>query len=538
MRMLLRFSLLAMVIASIPAWAQDPVVEALGGASLVLEEETSKLNLFNLGNPAGMAFLPKQNRVDLTLSVAPRNRLAEFSTGAEGSAGQFSPSGTTLTPSSVYTRQTQTWSYALEPRQEQSYGGVLLSLSDAIALQLIPQAHYAYRYSTDSGATYREQSGGVDVRSSWLMQPNWSLGAGVKSGSSWEEGWTEPDWLPTHDMNTPTFINDYRKTQMMYGAELGTMARFDAVFDNKDYMDVGVLFSGAYKTERMLYTPDWLNAPSQAEYQGRTLPWHTHLQALYSFQSLLELALEAGYENQQWFRSLAADQAVGENEHLSQNLDNLDYALSFRVRLPMVRNDDLRFGVLFDNRGFEHPYATGRMAFLDDHGGHSQNSIETVSSSIGIGTAFVPAEGSIVAFEYRLGSSKSRQDGAVPNTSNILAKSGFTRFAFGVQYSLFDNLALRLGFSNQRVVYESESPTLRNSNNKPVIITKSVETSGLRFGLGLEEGPITLDLTCIYERVAHSSSGWAFEDMPLTGASVSQDQDTRVITQLGITHRF
>ena len=55
-------------------------VQALGNPVLVVEDETTALSLFNMGNPAGAAFRPKKNRLDLTLQGGQRVETEEFST--------------------------------------------------------------------------------------------------------------------------------------------------------------------------------------------------------------------------------------------------------------------------------------------------------------------------------------------------------------------------------------------------------------------------------------------------------------------------
>jgi hypothetical protein len=524
---------------SMAAWSQDAVVEALGQATLAVETDNTRLNLFNLGNIAGAAFLPLKNRVDLALSLAPRVRVAEFDTGADGSPANVDPFGNTLTPATVYTRAARTWSGALNEGLPGGYGGALLALNDAVTLQILPRGSAAQRTSSDASNNYREQSGGGAVRGAWLADPHWAWGAGVSGSSAWERGRQSLDYT-TQITDLPFSLAEYQRSQTAFGAELGGVWRNEAVFDAKDYLDLGLTASGERRqTQTTLFESAWGNPAANTQFTGVTEPWQARFQGVYFYQSVMDVALVAGYENQTWFRALAQDGLPGEPQHKDMALDNIDYELSFRVRLPMVRNDDLRFGVAFNNRGYDHPFPTGRLLQYAPDGVYSQPVINTMSSSIGIGMAFVPAEASIITLEYHLGSSKSRQDqpaDALPG-SEIIANSGFTRITFGAQYSLIENLVLRLGFSSLRVSYQKNGTTL-DSNGRLVTFADYIETAGLTFGLGLTEGPLTFDLTIKGERILNSPRGWTMLDRPVLAGDASADSDQNLTTLLGVTWRM
>lgn len=51
------------------AAAADYRLEAMGGIDVVDLDEKSRMNLFNLGNPSGAVFLPRQNRLDYGLDA-------------------------------------------------------------------------------------------------------------------------------------------------------------------------------------------------------------------------------------------------------------------------------------------------------------------------------------------------------------------------------------------------------------------------------------------------------------------------------------
>jgi len=132
-----------------PAWAEDPRLAALGRADLVLELDTTVLSLYNLGNPAGAALLPRQNRMDWMIDVAQIGRKAEFVTGLPGSPSTFDPLGNTLLPNTLYTRQTSTLKFKFNDYG--NFGGILQWLDQDLVLQIKPEAAYSDQWPTDSG---------------------------------------------------------------------------------------------------------------------------------------------------------------------------------------------------------------------------------------------------------------------------------------------------------------------------------------------------------------------------------------------------
>jgi hypothetical protein len=531
---------LACLLLSGVSWAQDAVVEGLGQATLAIEEDNTRLNLFNLGNPAGAAFLPQKNRLDLSVNLDDRERTAEFATGADGSPANVAPFGNTLTPASYYTRKVKTLTAGLNQDLPGGYGGALLALNDEVTLQIMPVGALSQRNSTDVGTSLHQQSGGGALRAAWQLDPHWALGAGVSGASSWEKGWQDLDWTSQFSV-LPFTLSQYQQSENDFAAEAGAVWRTEAIFDSKDYFDLGVVAQGQRQATQTLFLDSALGNPvSNTQYDGWTLPWNAHVQGLYSFQSVMELSLEAGYVGQQWYRSLAESGLPGEAEHKSLDLENVDYELAFRLRLPMVRNDDLRFGVVFNNRGFDHPYPTGHLLTYGSDGLYSQPAIDTLSSSIGIGVAFVPAEHSIVTLEYHLGTSKSRQDqpaGSLPG-SEIVADSGFTHIVFGAQYSLIENLVLRIGFSSLKASYQNRGTTIDPATGELVLITHSSETAGISGGLGLDEGPVTINLTLTGQRVLNGPPGWTMLDKPEYAGDATQDTDQSLMTVLGVTWKF
>jgi hypothetical protein len=506
------------------AWALDPRVEALGNAALVLEEETTVLNLFNLGNPAGAVLLPRQNRVDTLLEFRQRERLAEFATGDPIQLGQIDVLGNTLLPSTEYTRRTATFSAMVNDWGATGYGGVLQWLNETTVVQIIPQGQSSRTFSPEFPR--QEGFGGGRVRVAFVPVPQWAIGAGVSGAGENVEGWNEPEPEPL-DLLDPTGVGSHFTRQTTrWQAELGGAWSNEAVFDPQDRLELGFSLTAGRPASHTRWVSDaWGFSGSGGEHVDLlALPWEAQLQGVYDYQSVMDVALVTGWQACSLYRSVTSDDQTLESQHLAAVLSNFDYSLSFRVRLPMVRKDDLRFGVTFDNRGLDSTYPTGIYRTYRPDGLYAGLPVETLSSSIGIGTAIVPDEGSIIALEYHLGSSKSR------TTETILANSGFTRFGFGAQYSLLEGLFLRFGYANERVTYQTAVPKVSNAVN-----LFNTETSSFRFGVGLEDGPFRLDLTTIVERVANSPDGWTMLDKPLAAYAVTQDQDHRWSTLCSFT---
>jgi len=515
--------------SALPAAAVDPRVEALGGASLVLEEETTVLSLFNLGNPAGAAFLPQQSRSDQLVSLNQRERLAEFTTGAAGTSAVINPYGNTLEPYALYTRQSSTLDAALNDWGQTGYGGFLVWLNDGLVTQFIPRADGSRLRSTDNPYDSARFFGGGTVRAAWLPADNWSVGAGIDLGNGRSSEWVQPDWTASLDGNTSNPRSEFSREETRLGGEAGAAWRLENVFDSKDRLDLGLRLAASRPswTERTNLHGE-TDGPILSSFQtdAYSIPAEVQLQGIYTYQSKMDVALVTGWQTERLYRAVTGGDVADQPEYLAHILEHFNYELSLRLRLPMVREDDLRFGIVFNNRGSGNPYPDGRWLSYAPDGSYAQAPIETASSAIGIGTAIVPQEGSIFTLEYFLGSSKSRQESA------IVANTGFNRFNVGAQYALLEGLFLRLGYSNERVAYQTENET---TTTQAVTVTRSTETNALRFGVGVGDGPWRVDLTLIAERVTHSPDGWTMLDKPIAVTTDVKDTDQRLSGLLGFT---
>ncbi len=505
--------------------AADPKVEALGRTALVLEEETTVLSLFNLGNPAGAAFLDQTRRVDLAASLNWRLRQADFLTLPGDALTIVDPLGNTLHPLTLYSRKSGTLSSSLDDWGRTGYGGLLWSLADHWMIQVLPQGSGFNLDSSDEGSRTWGADGGGRIRTAWEILPGVAVGAGLGADAGRERLVKDRDWTPVLEELPLDFNAVYDTEFVQTELELGGAWRLQSVFDPEDQMDLGLLCTGE-RTGLQVLNRSWIDLDGSDFRRTTALPWQAQLQGLYTYHSVMDIALVLGYNNAHWYRG----EAPG---HLFRALDNLDYEFSFRVRLPMARSDDLRFGVVFNNRGYDHPFPTGRMLSYLPDGLYAQPRVDTLSSSIGIGSAFVPQEGSIVAFEYRLGSSKSRQEGHPELTNDVIADSGFTRFGLGIQYGLLEGLFLRLGYFNDRISYETHYA--HPGAGTPARIVNNLENSSWRVGLGLSDGPFSLDLTFITGSVQPSPAGWTMLDTPAEVLSITQDKDTRLQALLGLT---
>jgi hypothetical protein len=520
----------------LPVLADEATVQALGDTYLVLEDETTVLSLFNLGNPAGAAFLPHQNRLDASLRAGQTTEVSEFTTRPERDffgntlPTNADPFGNTLPPNTVFSYKEGRWSLQLNQWDTAGYGGFLTWLTPDVVLQLDPQGGEKTISSTDNASGSKNYGAGGRVRGACLLGPDLSVGVGVTGWrgrtSSWAGG-AFAEWLngfsPTSNVFSSAMDSDYRSL----GAEVGAAARWAAVFAPDDLLTTGLTVTGGQQVDEHSLSLNELATGSG--WFGRLVstawPFSFALHGVYNYRGVMDVGLETGYRTEE--QSLSWDTNLpglaDRSGVLSGDVHNLLYGLSFRVRLPMIREDDLRFGVQFDNRGVGHPYPTGELQLINLANQRLAPVITTGSSAIGIGVSVVPAEDSIIALQYRLGSSKTRQAGI------LLANSGFNQFGLGGQYTIQEGLALRFGYTNERIAYEERlAPTM-------LLQTLITTTATLRAGIGISDGPLSFNLAVMLTRVTHSPMGWDFPGKPSTVKEVNQDLEDGVAAHVGVT---
>jgi hypothetical protein len=485
-------------------------VEALGNAVLVLEDETTKLTLYNLDNPAGLGFLPPTTRVDLMMEYDTQDRWTQFTTGAPGSPGSITPQGTTLDAYTVYSRRWHTQQLLLDTWDNAHYGGLIAWVSPQVVFQVQPLGVIGSTTSLDPQTESSNNNRGARIASCVRLQPNFSLGAELVWQKKYTDFYSSWDWQPSnYELNQIPLGYNVQEHRDYYRITLGTAYRIDSWMDPKDQLDLGL---------RLRYAPEVRNqtltsaTPSpQLDLQWHSRPWEIEGEGIYSYQSVMNIGLTIRYEGAQ--SQFEKEDGINPSIEKTLQQSNLDYALSIRVLLPMVRENDLRFGVLFSNLGYGHPYPSGSVQIFDPTGSLPADII-TVASGIGIGMAYVPEEGSVIALEYDLGSEKTRED------KTIIADSGFTHFGLGAQYAIFPDLFLRLGLTSLHHSYESP---IVLSDGSPSSLTNIQETNSIRLGAGWQEGSLKIDVTAIFDRTLNSPNGWTMRDKPISAYSVDQD---------------
>lgn len=528
-------------------YADVATVEALGNARLVLEDETTTLSLFNVGNPAASVFLPAQDRLDLLAVYRQQNRATAFVTGnsytASGNtstaSGVHDPFGNTLSPNTRYAfHSVRTVASLFDPSSlgvTSYYQGVLTRITPEIALQFIPLGtiDLSRVQQNDASRQDLDTQVGARVRGSILVQENASVGFGglFSSGHRTNAG---PAW-PADALGAtlPALEERVDERSKQSALEVGGMWRQAAVFSGDDYLDLGLWGNAGrtWTTGDHALGPYWtseftplLTASSSEIATAMAL----NLAGVYKYKTIMDIGLLLGLVNED--KSLGWDsETLGHQEQaLTYRLDNLRYQLSFRVRLPMVREDDLRFGILFTNDGLEGIFPTGRL-LLTDANYQALPVITTASSGIGIGAAFVPEEGSIIALEYRQGSSKSRQD------TLIVSDTGVGRFALGAQYRVWEGWFARLGYTFERRANQVHG--LDSTGKDTVTVSQATDDSSLRLGVGWQTGAWTFNLTGIGSRIFHNPEGWAITGKP-AGAETESETEQTYSALLGLTWMF
>lgn len=487
-----------------------PRVEALGNAVLVLEDETTALTIYNLGNPAGAAYLPGHNRVDFLGAYGQSNWDLEY-VGNSVTAN--------LTPGQVYSRNTKSMFASADLWRGTGYGGYLAWLTPETVLQFIPLADYQKTMFSDRGDAWRIAAGGT-MRGAVRLTDALALGAGFTALPGQQEG--PAGQFADALMNTPGAISQAVDRSLRLQAQLGANYRMTSVFDPQDRFDLAVLVNAASLSQQLEQEFPGLVAGTAIDQKITRYPWEAAFQAIYDYHGVLDAGLVLGYQRDRVLRSWDSEFFGDRAVFGSGDRENWDYEASLRVRLPMAREDDLRFGIVFNNRTAGHPYPTGRLNPVSEDAFEARPVIDTAASSIGIGMAVVPAEGSVIALEYRIGSAVSKQQNLT------LADTGYTSFSFGVQYQVIEPLYARLGFTSEQIKFQfGERPNFTN---------RLTETDALRVGLGFASGPWRVDLTAIGSRNFHSPQGWTDVQNPTDEFEGRQDRTMAYTGLLGVSY--
>jgi hypothetical protein len=487
----------------------SPRVEALGNPVLVMEDETTVLSLFNFGNPAAAAFLPQKNRMDWLALVGNETREADFISN---------------TPGATLTQKTSSLFASLDDWKNTGYGGLIYWLTPQGMIQVNPVGHYQKAVSADTPDDVLGTGGG-SFRTAWLLTDDLSAGASVTVQSGQEKGLNleQPD--PISNSLTP-LASDETMDRNDVEVSAGMAWRINTLFDAKDRLDAGVQITGASLASQFQRDFPTLAGPSFQPHvtsKETDYPWSATLQSVYDYQNVLDASLVVAYQKSRQFISWESSAFNDRQTFVASELENWNYEVNLRVKLPMVHEDDLRFGIVFNNQPVGHPFPSGRLSTTDATGKQLPD-IDTASSSIGIGMAFVPGEGSLITLQYELGSTLSRQAGV------RVSDSGFTQASVGAQYCVIPGLYLRAGWVDQQVTFQSDP-------NFPPILTQIVETDSLRFGVGVEKGALRIDLTAIGARTLHSPLGWEFPVNPNVGP-VTKDNDSSTSGLLSVSYLF
>ncbi len=476
------------------AWASPASRFALGDPYLVLEEDSTKASLLNFGNPAGLVDLPTGNRIDLSANADYAANIEKFETSGNTTNpyAHVTPNGQTL-PANAYFNQHGYYTQSLFNQYNRYYlDGFIFHPSEQWALQLRPLAGYTRSALDEDQPPSRLLNSGLGVNGALKIGSQWSLGAGVTYQTGQSDGWPDQQFS---DILKTAFINHLDDLQTL-SAKIGLIHRISAVFDDQDRLSMGVLVDGQQQAAGGdYYVLQSLTPTAHIQYQ--TLPWSIGWQSLYQYKSVMDIGLQIGYEENkdyyQWTSSLLGDQ----NTFGYSTRQNVFYDLTFRVRLPMVREDDLRFGVDFSNRDMGARYPSGKIIFDRPELSAKASPINTSASSITIDGAVVPYTGSLVFLSYYLGSSNSYQSG------QIIDDYGFTNFTLGVQFKLWEWLMLRSAYINERQTTEVHLGGTTIFNR---------ETGSFRFGVGYTSEDMEIDLAASVFRTQY---------MPVTNTILS-----------------
>lgn len=502
--------------------ASSASLEALGNPLLVAEEESTLSSIFNLGNPAGLVFMPNQTRLDFNITADYMSDFHKFNTYPRKitavAVPHIDPNGSTVAANSWYAQNSYLFSSRLNNEDDYQWSGLIFRPVNNVTVQLIPLANFNHHSYDEDLAPSRQVNGGLKARSALRLSNNLSLGAGVRYDSGKEDGWQKN---VIESLISGSVTNQLLSYENM-SAEFGTNWRSKNVFDDNDLLDVGFLVKATQTKitgdltfdSRLIASVD--NDPMVSS-TTTAIPWSASLLSAYRYKDVMDISLEYGYEEAKDYVNWTSGYYGSQDVFVANTLSNLFYELAFRVRLPMVREDDLRFGVAFNNKGFGNQYHTGLIQSDNPNQLERVADINTSSSSIAIETGFVPYDGSIISLKYHLGSSKSQQ------SKTIIDDYGYTEFALGAKFKLLDWLTLSSSYSNLRQSTEStegvfsEELNVDSSGNTTYVnyvsynpVIKTQETNTLRFGVGVHTDTWDLGLSTAAYRITYSPTGWLY----------------------------
>jgi hypothetical protein len=235
---------------------------AMGGIKMAVEDETTQLTLFNFGNPAGLAFLPRNNRIDVGFSGHFQERssdLDQITFGGTGSEYQ----GIIFCPNEFLTIQFEP--RLLEAKTEPTNASddpmhSLIKAGVAGAFEIAPKlaCGFRLRYAQMGGLDYQGYSKYENVL--------WVLGMGYQ--------------LP---------VSENHLTGFSIGAEVGSD---DEPSDfNRERTDVATASSSTpanlYLTPGQILLTTTITRHTQTE----SLPLHAGLQFVCDFAELLAAGL-------------------------------------------------------------------------------------------------------------------------------------------------------------------------------------------------------------------------------------------------------
>jgi hypothetical protein len=480
-----------------------------------------------LGNDAGLALLAPADQVDLTGQFGQRVQNQEFTTkpadqvvekipvkasylDAEGNTvnenytlyPNLDAQGNTLLPDTLFSWKNGILTAGLLPPEGAWQQGLFVSPVEKLFMQFVPTGSWQKLSSSDNNSSQSSAQAGGVLRGAYQALPNFAVGGGFIGSQAWSQ----------------TSLGD--QSTQVYGGEAGLAYRWPEIFTQEDHLDLGLALKGSV-----------LTASPLDQFTERSRPATAALHGVYWYKSVMDVSLQLGFNYEDRFLSGSGP------ELLTYSLRNPDYIVNFRVRLPMVREDDLRFGVTFNNTGVGNIYPTGTLSQLDLATLKMQPDILTASSGIGIGAGVVPDEGSIIALQYSLGSSKSRDQGS----RAILANTGYSAFTFSSQLRIMPGLFLRAAFVDKNLRSESlhyraaELTTYKTDGTINIayrtdayLVSKITYTRSFRLGVGIENGPWQLSLSAEIDNITYSPDGWNIPEKPADLTQVNRDNDSQI----------
>lgn len=485
-------------------------VEAMGGAALGIDDESTELNLLNAGNPAGLVMKAKQNRFDLNAEY-----FNEESTSEDGKAVKNS----FMSPSpGIYSNGINFWPLENLALSVQGEGQkLILNYPDSISTEGFGFSWYSGKIS--SAYKLGELSLGAEID---YFQLNTS---GKPSYSDFQKYEMKLNYLGWHvGMGyQKEIVNSH---VLSIGLAVGTdnrrpdLDKLDGTSPGTTSTNYNIVYNYVTTIEQIGIDPITLLPVSLGELEAiekfeiKRKLFQTTGQVIYKIENSIQLGLILNYENESVFndQELSINPPVSPSSQSNYKSSEYNgYGLTPIVKGNLALTDYMifKYGIFYSNHG---SYMQDEYSKLSSSATYKSAVIKAYGNNFALGIGCQSIDKSLSAacqFDQKRFYEKSQfydQTGYIWKTSDA-ETARQQAFRFGAEYSLLDSLRLRGGYA---YLLETFSPETWNNLEKQT-------TNRFSFGVGLIiTSTLSGDVLGIYETYSQTP-GVLSKHVKLTG---------------------